>query len=180
MLASLFLIGATLVPPQMTVQAANQTLVDESGGTGAAVNRMLGGIIGYARWPDGQRGGTRTMCLVGTPRTTDRIAPVVPGGPAVIVRRTTAAVVTGQSGDCDIVFLARMPIADRRRLVGWARGRPVLTITDDDPGCLYGAMFCLARSASNVSFSVDLDAVGRGTLRIDPRVLKIGRDGGTP
>ncbi len=178
MLASLFLMSASLTAPQMSVQAANQTIVEDgAGGISAAVNRILGGIIGYARWPDGERGGTRTMCLVGTPRMTDRLAPLVPGGPAVTVRRTTAAAVTGQS-DCDILFLARMPVADRQRLIGWARGRPVLTITDDDPGCLYGAMFCLGTRASSVSFSVDLDAVGRGTLRIDPRVLKIGQDGG--
>ncbi len=178
MLASLFLMSASLAAPQMTVQAANQTIV-EPGGVGAAVNRMLGGIIGYARWPDGQRGGTREMCLVGTPRMTERLAPVVAGGPLVTVRRTTAAAVTGEGG-CDIVFLARMPVADRQRLIAWARGRPVLTITDDDPACLYGAMFCLANRASTISFSVDLDAVGRGALRIDPRVLKIGQDGGAP
>ena len=58
------------------------------------------------------------------------------------------------------------------------RGRPVLTITDDDPGCSFGAMFCLRARAPGVSFSVNLDAIGRGTLRIDPRVLKIGSDDG--
>ena len=56
------------------------------------------------------------------------------------------------------------------------RGRPVLTISDDDPGCSFGAMFCLRARANKVSFSVNLDAIGRGPLRIDPRVLKIGSD----
>lgn len=159
----------------MSVQAASQTIVEDSaGGTARAVNRMLGGIISYARWPDGQRGAARTLCLVGSPRLTDRIAPVVPGGPAVFVRRMTTGAVTGGS-DCDIVFLGRMPVADRQKLIGWVRGRPALTITDDDPACVYGAMFCMASRQTSLSFSVNLDAVGRGPLRIDPRVLKIGR-----
>lgn len=177
MLASLFLIGSLFATPQMSVQAVSQTIVDDSaGGTARAVNRMLGGIIGYARWPDGQRGAARTMCLVGAPRLTGRMAPVAPGGPAVTVRRMTIDGVTS-GADCDIIFLGRMPVADRQRLIGWVRRRPALTITDDDPACVYGAMFCLASRQAGLSFSVNLDAVGRGPLRIDPRVLKIGRDG---
>jgi len=158
----------------MSVQAASQTIVEDSaGGRARAVNRMLGGIIGYARWPDGQRGAARTLCLVGAPRLTDRIAPVVPGGPAVTVRRTSADGATARS-DCDILFLGRLPASDRQKLIGWVRGRAVLTMTDDDPACIYGAMFCLAGRQAGLSFSVNLDAIGRGPLRIDPRVLKIG------
>ncbi|HWT43218.1 MAG TPA: YfiR family protein, partial [Sphingopyxis sp.] len=93
----------------------------------------------------------------------------------VIVRRTTAAAVTPE---CDILFLGRMPVADRRQLIAWVRGRPILTITDDDAACIYGAMFCLNSRAASLSFSVNLDAIGRGPLRIDPRVLRIGRGEG--
>lgn len=97
-----------------------------------------------------------------------------------MVRRTTTAAATG-GGDCDILYLGRMPAEDRRRLIAWVRDRPVLTISDDDPDCLYGAMFCLAAKPGGIGFSVNLDAIGRGPLRIDPRVLKIGRsDGGAP
>src|SRR3546814_2028331 len=70
-----------------------------------------------------------------------------------------------------------MPPGDRQRLIGWVRGRAVLTVTDDDPACLYGAMVCLARRPAGLGFSVNLDAIGRGPLRVDPRVLQIGRGG---
>lgn len=178
MLASLFLIGAITSTPQMSVQAASQTIVEDGiDGMTNAVNRMLGGIITYARWP-GAAESARTLCLVGTPQLTDRVAPSLPGrGPRISVRRTTPAAVIGGS-DCDILFFGRMPVADRQRLIGWVRGRPVLTISDDDPGCLYGAMFCLAHKPAGLSFSVNLDAVARGSLRVDPRVLKIGQGGG--
>ncbi len=181
MLASLFLIGASFTAPQMSVQATSQTIIeDRDGGMARAVNRMVGGIVSYARWPNGSASAARIMCLVGTPRLTDRMTPDVPGAGSVIVRRTSAAAVTGQTG-CDILFLGRMPVADRQQLIAWVRRRPVLTITDDDPACLYGAMFCLKNGAAKLSFSVNLDAIGRGPLRIDPRVLRIGSgEGGTP
>lgn len=177
MLASLFLIGALVTTPQLSVQTASQTIVEDgTGGIARAANRMTGGIISYARWPDGPR-AARSMCVIGTPRLADPLAPVVPGGPVVTVRRLSAAAATGGS-PCDILYIGRIPVADRQRLIGWVRGRAVLTITDDDAGCAFGAMFCLAARPSGLGFSVNLDAIGRGSLRIDPRVLKIGQDEG--
>jgi hypothetical protein len=173
-LASLLLMGALFTTPQMSVQAASQTVVEVgSGGMTRAVNRMIGGIASYARWPDGSAATARVMCVVGSPRLTDRLAPDVPGTGSVVVRRLDSDIVATRT-DCDILFLGRMPVADRRQLIAWVRGRPVLTITDDDAACIYGAMFCLNNKAASLSFSVNLDAIGRGPLRIDPRVLRIG------
>lgn len=169
-LASLLLIGAVSTTPQMSVQAAAQSVV-EDGGLTAAVNRMVGGITSYARWPSGTLATNRLMCVVGTPQLAPRMAPDAPGRGSISVRYTTTAAV---DADCDILFLGRMPVADRRHLIAWVRGRPVLTITDDDAACIYGAMFCLSRRAASLSFSVNLDAIGRGPLKIDPRVLRIG------
>jgi len=164
----------------MSVQAASQTIVEDSdGGMSRAVNRMVGGIVSYARWPDGTADTPRVMCVIGTPRLTNRMAPDVPGAGSVTVRRLSAGTVAGRS-DCDILFLGRMAIADRRQLIAWVRGRPILTITDDDAACIYGAMFCLSNRTASLSFSVNLDAIGRGPLRIDPRVLSIGRSAGGP
>lgn len=165
----------------MTVQAASQSLI-EDGPTGMsrAVNRMIGGIIAYARWPDGPAAAPRTLCIVGRPQLAEPLSQTLPGGRQIRARRTSASAAMA-GGTCDIVFLGRMAVAERQRLIGWVRGRPILTLTDDDPHCHYGAMFCLASRPPGLSFSVNLDAIARGPLRIDPRVLKIGRDdGGRP
>lgn len=175
MLASLLLIGALTTTPQMSVQAAAQSVV-EDGGMTQAVNRMVGGIASYVRWPTGTGATRRHMCVVGTPRLAPRMAPDTPGRGSISVSYIAASAV---NADCDILFLGRMPVTDRRRLIAWVRGRPVLTITDDDASCLYGAMFCLSSGTASLSFSVNLDAIARGPLRIDPRVLRIGAsDGG--
>lgn len=177
MLFSLFLVGSSLAASQMAMEAASQTVVEGGpAGIASGVNRIVGGIVSYARWPGDPPEAPRTLCVAGTPQLSDRIAPTGPGGRGVLVRRLSAGgLPTG--GGCDILFLGRMATADRQRLIAWVRGRPVLTITDDDPGCSLGAMFCLRARAASVSFSINLDAIGRGPLRIDPRVLKIGSDG---
>lgn len=177
MFASLFLMGSSFTTPQLAIQSASQTVVEGGvDGTTRGVNRILGGVISYADWPGPATRSARTLCLVGDPRLTERIAPAVAGGPAIGVRRIGLAGAMG--GGCDIVFLGRMPAADRQRLIAWVRGRPVVTITDDDPACNAGSMFCLVGRPGSVSFSVNLDAIGRGTVRVDPRVLKIGSEGG--
>ena len=79
---------------------------------------------------------------------------------------------------CHMLYLGQMPAVDRQRLIGWVRGKAVLTVTDDDSNCNLGAMFCLSAQGQRLSFSVNLDSIGRGTVRVDPRVLKIGSDGG--
>jgi hypothetical protein len=174
---SLFLFGSSLSSPVVAIEAASQTVIEDGAeGMTRGVNRMLGGIISYARWPGEAPGTPRTMCLVGEPHLSHRIAPTIAGGPVISVRRTTSGGAAG-GNDCDIIFIGRMPVADRQRIIAWVRGKPVLTVTDDDATCSYGAMFCLTGRVASISFSVNLDAIGRGSLRIDPRVLKIGSGG---
>src|SRR3546814_11885891 len=108
------------------------------------------------------------MCVVGTPRLAPRMAPDTPGRGSISVRPTTAA---GVTPDCDILFLGRMPVADRRQFIAWGRGRPVLTITQDEAACLYGAMFFPSRRSASLRFSVHPDAIGHGPRRVDPRVV---------
>lgn len=168
--------GTLASAPPMATPAAAQTLIDpESGGAAGAVNRLVGGIISYVRWPGLARGAALNSCTIGTPALTDAVRPAVPGNqPPLTSTRTTAnAIVDGQA--CDIIYMGHMPLADRRRLIDWVRGRPVLTITDVDPDCLSGAAFCLTRQGGGIGFSFNIDAVTRSRLAVDPRVLQLAR-----
>ncbi len=179
MLKSILLITTAFAVSQPALQLASQTIVEDgAGGMARAANRMIGGIVSYVRWPDGRGAAGRSLCQVGIPHlASNPVAPPLPSGGHLIMRRVTAAAAMA-GGNCDILFLGRMPAGDRQRLIGWVRDRPVLTVTDDDPACLYGAMVCLARRPAGLGFSVNLDAIGRSPLRVDPRVLQIGRDDG--
>lgn len=145
----------------------------------AQAERLIGGILSFARWPEAHASPSRTLCVVGKPRFSGQITSSISsaGRPARGVAATAADVMGGRS--CDAVFLGMMPVADRRALIQWVRARPVLTITDDDPSCAYGAMFCLQHKGAAIGFSVNIDAVSRSRVRVDPRVLRIGSEGAT-
>jgi hypothetical protein len=161
----------------MATPAVAQTLIDpQGGGAVGAVNRLAGGIISYVRWPGLTQGSAISVCTVGTPSLTDMLRPLPPGNQPPITnwRASVASIVGGQP--CDVIYLGQMPVADRRRLIDWVRYRPVLTITDVDPDCLTGAAFCLGRTDGGIAFSMNIDAVTRSKLAVDPRVLQLARN----
>lgn len=63
--------------------------------------------------------------------------------------------------------------AVRNEMIGALRGRGVLSIAESDPGCRGGTMICLRVARNSASFQLNLDAVSRGTVRVDPRVLLV-------
>lgn len=65
----------------------------------------------------------------------------------------------------------------RQRLIAAVRGNPVVTIAEDDRDCAGGAMFCLLFAPQTLSFQLNIDAVSRSTVRIDPRVLRVAKGG---
>jgi YfiR/HmsC-like len=158
------------------VPTAAQTIVDErSGGEAGAVSRLVGGIISYVRWPGGGQPRRLLVCTIGRPALIPMLQPEIPGQSAApaTARATIASITGGQP--CDVVYMGALPTADRLRLIAWVRDRAVLTVTDVDPGCQLGAAVCLFRRGSGIAFSLNLDAVARSRLRVDPRVLDHGR-----
>lgn len=175
-LLAFWIAGTLALAPPMATPAAAQTLIDpQSGGTAGAVDRLVGGIISYVRWPGIGRGTGLATCTVGQPALTSALGPKVPGNqpPLTNWRATAASIIGGQP--CDVIYLGQMPVADRRRLIDWVRYRPVLTITDVDPDCLLGAAFCLTRQGDGIRFAMNIDAVTRSKLAVDPRVLQLAR-----
>lgn len=142
----------------------------------SGANRLVGGIISFARWPD--RGGdpeNRTLCVMGTPQLMAPVAPIVGGKvlTRIIYRIQDPQNIQG----CDIIYLGQMAATERQQIILSLANRPILTITDDDPNCSHGSMFCLYQQSKKIGFSINLDAIKRGNMRVDPRVLRIGREG---
>lgn len=141
-----------------------------------AIAQLVGGLIGYARWPEPR--GTLTICTMGATRMSGRLreaGEVV--HQTVTVREIPPGSGAGQQ-DCDVLYLGGMAAALRQRAIMAIHGRPVLSVTEDDPDCRSGAMFCLIDRGDAPSFRLNLDAVSRGTVRVDPRVLRLFTDDG--
>lgn len=171
-LPSLLLLGATLTGDTSLVSL--QTIVaDEPHGQSLAVARVVGAVINYTRWPT--KISPLRLCVAGVSPSTvafDNVAAVagrsvtltrVPGGPASIIPA------------CDILYLGKMAPADYLAFNRAAYGQAILTLTDADADCIRGSMFCLTPGRESVRFSLNLDAVSRSLVKVDPRVLQMAR-----
>ena len=79
---------------------------------------------------------------------------------------------------CDVVYIGSVPLPAQRQLTAAVRGRGVLTIAENDPGSSSEAMFALTYKPGGLSFRLNIDAVSRSGLRVDPRVLRVAKSGG--
>lgn len=152
-----------------------QTPVPEgAAGQSVAVARVVGGILSYARWPS--EPVPLRLCVAGAPRFADGLTalPAQPGRRMEVMRLAGSSVAPE---GCKALYLGRLDDDNRRRLLASARGQAVVTIDEDDPPCRAGAMFCLHVASNGVAFELNLDAVSRSTVRIDPKVLLLSRRG---
>ncbi len=177
-----FLFLMMLLPPTLSAPAHAtpigflQTPVPEGAtGRNLAVARVVGGILSYARWPTDA--GTLRLCVAGAPRFAGNLAamPSRPGHRTEILRLAGPSVTPE---GCRALYLGRIDADERQRLLISARGQAVVTIDEDDQACRAGAMFCLHVTSDTVAFELNLDAVSRSTVRIDPKVLLLSRRGG--
>ncbi|MDQ8756382.1 YfiR family protein [Sphingosinicella sp. LHD-64] len=141
-----------------------------------AVARIVHGILGYSRWPASPP--VVRICIAGAPRFAGQIGAAAGPGPRTTVRRIAAP--AARAEDCDAVYLGSMAAADRVALLGRMRGQAVVTIDEADPQCRAGAMFCLRVARAEVGLDLNLDAVSRSRVRVDPRVLRLSGAVGDP
>jgi YfiR/HmsC-like len=174
LLAWLFMAGSLATASPSATLAAQSIIDSRAGSIGGTVDRLLGGLISYFRWPHLAPGAPLNVCTVGSPALTIAARPTPPGGTPAITHRdaTVGSVLGGQS--CDVLYIGRLPETEMRRLIAGLRNRAVLTVSDADPACLSGAAICLFRQSGGVGYSLNLDAVARSRLAIDPRILQRG------
>lgn len=135
-----------------------------------ATARMVRSFIDYARWP--VRPDPMTICVVGAPSHAGRLDELTLIDGRQIEARVVAPVALATSG-CDVAYFGRVDPAAMRQALVAVRGKGVLTIAENDPQCRSQAMFCLRHDGASLAFAVNIDAISRSGLRIDPRVLRI-------
>jgi hypothetical protein len=142
----------------------------------AVVARMIRGIVQYSRWPDNPR--RLRACIVGP---ADHAEDLIAGKEvaAIGVEVVRRGIDTASPQDCQLVYIGRMGIDEARGITARMRGEAVLTIAENDPACRSQAMFCLLFEADSLSFRLNIDAVSRSKVRVDPRVLRLAEEDGT-
>lgn len=139
-----------------------------------AVVRTVRGIIEYTRWP--QRHDPLVLCVAGPTQHAGQLGSIRLSDGRRVDRRNVNAT-PGALGGCHILYLGNLAINLQRQLTETVRGRGVLTIAEADPANTAEAMFAFTYKPNGLSFRLNVDAVSRSGLRVDPRVLRLSQGG---
>lgn len=135
------------------------------------VAKLVSSIIVYATWPDRPR--TIDVCIVGPAEFADRLVSArISGEKTLSVRKVTQSSVA--SSGCHVAYLGQFSMQEQRAMTAGLKGQHVLVIAENDPACRSNASICLLFQADSLSFRMNLDALSRSGVRIDPRVLRMG------
>jgi hypothetical protein len=155
-------------------RAAHAQAADD--GSSSMVAKVIAGILSYTRWPTAAP--SIRLCAVGRGPGVDALLRVTDlGSPGRSVTVTPAASLGAAGPGCDAVYIGHARNADARAAVRQFAGRPVLVVGEGPEFCSDGGMFCVDPAADVPRFGVNLDAVARSGLRVNPQVLRIARGG---
>jgi hypothetical protein len=140
----------------------------------ATVTSVVAGIVSYTRWPNDTK--SIRVCTLGQGQGVDELlgAADLGAGPQGAPVRAASGVAKA-STECDVVYVGALASPATRDLLQTTVGRPVLLIGEGREFCSDGGMFCLQPGQSAVRFAVNLDAIARSGLRVNPWVLRIAR-----
>jgi hypothetical protein len=139
--------------------------------------RVVAGIVSYTRWPEGT--ATLRLCTLGRGPAVDSLLQAGEfGAPGRRVSVAAVATLGAAERDCQAIYLGRTGGPDMRQTVRLFAGRPVLLLGEGADFCTEGGMFCIEPAADTARFGVNLDAVARSGLRVNPQVLRIARGEG--
>ncbi len=137
-----------------------------------AVARTVKAIVDYTRWP--QKKELLVLCVAGNARHASQLGSWRTAVGQEVQRSNVAAQASAVGG-CDIVYIGSVPLQAQRSLSAAVRGKGVLTIAESNPGNASEAMFAFDYQPQSLSFRLNIDAVSRSGLRVDPRVLRIAK-----
>ncbi|MDR2014034.1 MAG: YfiR family protein [Azoarcus sp.] len=164
-------------PPLMLFARAQQNSVSAGNTQDSRLMSIFWGIVGYTRWPDTK--GALRICLSGD----DQHSAMIRQSAIKLGHRVaTLSEMENTATTCDIVYVSGTGMDEVGELSRSLAGAPVLSIGDGGKFCSMGGMFCLLSGKEknghkNIDrFAVNLDAISRSTLRIDPQVLRLSKD----
>jgi hypothetical protein len=156
---------------------AQSEIPSSADGPAVATADLVTNIISYSRWDNAPQ--TLRLCVTGTAPMAARLsARNLSAGRTMVVAHMAPSAVN--AAGCHALYIGQLAAPDRARLINRIGASSVLTITDADIRCEYGAMFCLRVAAQGLTFDLNIDAVARSRVRVDPRVLALTRRNGGP
>ncbi|MBM3074445.1 DUF4154 domain-containing protein [Lelliottia sp. RWM.1] len=142
--------------------------------TDKSVRSIVSGIVSYTRWPS--LSGQPKLCVFASSHyvqalTSEDGQTLLPYTPTIVNNDQEAL-----SATCDAIYFGAESPSDQLELISKYQGRPLLLISEQTPECLIGSAFCMIIDNNRVRFSVNLDALSRSGVRVNPDVLMLARN----
>ena len=141
--------------------------------TDKSVRSIVSGIVSYTRWPS--ISGAPKLCIFATSRYLQALSTVdeqslLPYIPVVVHTPQDAL-----AASCDGIYFGTESPARQVELINQYH-RALLLISEHNPECIIGSAFCLITDEPRIRFSVNLDALSRSGVRVNPDVLMLARN----
>jgi hypothetical protein len=144
----------------------------------AAVRQVVLGIISFTHWPTPP--ARLQLCVTGRPDYAHGLVDTLQAGSTPLDVQRIGFDDPAIGAACNVVYLGNLSDDERKQVRATAAGHPVLTVSEYDPSCTSGSMFCLNVDDEHITFDINLDAVARSGVRVHPNVLNLGRRPLTP
>ena len=135
-------------------------LAQEPSDVAKNVRMMVSGIVSYTRWPG--LSGPPKLCIFSSSRFStalqENAATSLPYLP-VIIHTQQEAMISGCNG---FYFGNESPTFQ-------------MELTEQNTECIIGSAFCLIIHNNDVRFAVNLDALSRSGVKVNPDVLMLAR-----
>lgn len=136
----------------------------------------------FVEWPAGAfaaRSAPLVICVLGD----DPFGPFLEGlvhnesveGHPIAVERYQLA---GNLGRCHILFVGRSSETEQRKILDQARGKHILTVSDNEEFTRRGGVIGIVKVNGKVKLQVNRASAERADLRISSRLLRLADEGG--
>lgn len=137
------------------------------------VARIVLGILSYTKWQPARN--PVQLCVVAPTQYSAVLeSAVLPEKTLKIVTLRQEYDINRLNTQCDVIYFGEISPQQQQKVSG-SKAHPVLTISEANPDCELGSMFCLDTTASPVTFKVNLDSLARSGIHVNPNVLLLGR-----
>ena len=147
------------------------------GTTKPLLSSVVEGIVSYTKWPADLK--QVRLCIIGEGPSAKELLKSGALGTLGSAQRAIDVQRAANAGDgiqdCQVMYFSARYTTKQRATLNRYVARPFLTIGEGAEFCSDGGMFCVDADESTGRFGVNLDAVARSGLRVNPQVLSLGR-----
>ncbi len=146
-------------------------LAQEPSDVAKNVRMMVSGIVSYTRWP--ALSGPPKLCIFSSSRFSTALQrmPRHLRLTAVIIHTQQEAMISG----CNGFYFGNESPTFQMELTEQYPSKALLLIAEQNTECIIGSAFCLIIHNNDVRFAVNLDALSRSGVKVNPDVLMLAR-----